>query len=46
LVESIEKRDYPVTQACVLVIALTYVFVNLLTDIIYTRIDARVRFSS
>jgi peptide/nickel transport system permease protein len=46
LVESIEKRDYPVTQACVLVIALTYVFVNLLTDIIYTRIDPRVRFSS
>jgi ABC-type dipeptide/oligopeptide/nickel transport system permease component len=45
LVESIEKRDYPVTQACVLVIALTYVFVNLLTDIIYTRIDPRVRFS-
>ncbi len=46
LVESIEKRDYPVTQACVLLIALTYVFVNLLTDIIYTRIDPRVRFSS
>jgi peptide/nickel transport system permease protein len=46
LVESIEKRDYPVTQACVLVIVLTYVFVNLLTDIIYTRIDPRVRFSS
>ncbi len=46
LVESIEKRDYPVTQACVLVIALTYLFVNLLTDIIYTRIDPRVRFSS
>ena len=46
LVESIEKRDYPVTQACVLVIAVTYVFVNLLTDIIYTRIDPRVRFSS
>jgi ABC-type dipeptide/oligopeptide/nickel transport system permease component len=46
LVESIEKRDYPVTQACVLLIALTYVFVNLLTDIIYNRIDPRVRFSS
>jgi ABC-type dipeptide/oligopeptide/nickel transport system permease component len=46
LVESIEKRDYPVTQACVLVIALTYVIVNLLTDIIYTQIDPRVRFSA
>ena len=34
LVESIEKRDYPVTQACVLVVALSYVLVNLFTDII------------
>ena len=46
LVESIEKRDYPVTQACVLVIALTYVLVNLLTDLVYTRLDPRVRFSA
>jgi len=46
LVESIEKRDYPVTQACVLVVALLYVTVNLATDIIYTKIDPRVRFSS
>ena len=46
LVESIEKRDYPVTQACVLVVALLYVAVNLATDMIYTKIDPRVRFSS
>jgi len=46
LVESIEKRDYPVTQACVLVVALVYVMVNLATDIIYTKIDPRVRFAS
>jgi peptide/nickel transport system permease protein len=45
LVESIEKRDYPVTQACVLVIALTYVLVNLLTDLAYARLDPRVRFA-
>lgn len=43
LVESIEKRDYPVTQACVLVIALSYVLVNLCTDLVYTRVDPRVR---
>jgi len=43
LVESIEKRDYPVTQACVLVIALSYVLVNLLTDILYQLADPRVR---
>ena len=46
LVESIEKRDYPVTQACVLVVALLYVTVNLATDIIYTKIDPRVRLAS
>jgi ABC-type dipeptide/oligopeptide/nickel transport system permease component len=45
LVESIEKRDYPVTQACVLVIALSYVLVNLCTDLLYARLDPRVRFS-
>ncbi len=43
LVESIEKRDYPVTQACVLVVALSYVLVNLLTDMIYRFADPRVR---
>lgn len=46
LVESIEKRDYPVTQACVLTVALVYVLVNLATDIMYTKIDPRVRFAS
>jgi peptide/nickel transport system permease protein len=44
LVESIEKRDYPVTQACVLVVALSYVLVNLATDIIYQFADPRVKF--
>lgn len=43
LVESIEKRDYPVTQACVLVVALSYVLVNLFTDMIYRFADPRVR---
>ena len=43
LVESIEKRDYPVTQACVLVVALSYVLVNLATDVIYKLTEPRVR---
>jgi peptide/nickel transport system permease protein len=46
LVESIEKRDYPVTQACVLVVALSYVIVNLVTDILYRFADPRVRVNS
>lgn len=43
LVESIEKRDYPVTQACVLVVALSYVLVNVLTDVLYRIADPRVK---
>ena len=46
LVESIEKRDYPVTQACVLVVALSYVIVNLGTDMLYRLADPRVKFSA
>ena len=46
LVESIEKRDYPVTQACVLVVALSYVLVNALTDILYRFADPRIRASA
>ena len=45
LVESIEKRDYPVTQACVLLVALSYVLVNAATDVIYKLADPRVRAS-
>lgn len=43
LVESIEKRDYPVTQACVLAVALSYVAINLLTDVVYRLVDPRMR---
>jgi len=43
LVESIEKRDYPVTQACVLAVALSYVVINFITDIVYRIVDPRMR---
>lgn len=43
LVESIEKRDYPVTQACVLMISLSYVLINLVTDVLYQVADPRMR---
>ena len=46
LVESIEKRDYPVTQACVLVIALSYVVINTMTDLAYGLVDPRIRFAT
>lgn len=43
MIESIQKRDYPVVQACVLLISFTYVLVNLLTDVLYTTLDPRVK---
>lgn len=43
LIESIQKRDYPVVQACILFISITYVSVNLLTDLTYAFLDPRVR---
>ena len=42
-IESIQTRDYPVVQACVLLISMTYVTVNLLTDLAYAWIDPRIR---
>lgn len=42
-IEAIQNRDYPVVQACVLLISLSYVFINLLTDLAYAVLDPRVR---
>ncbi len=42
-IEAIQRRDYPVVQACVLLISLTYVVVNTLTDLVYGWLDPRVR---
>lgn len=43
LVEAIQSRDYPVVQACVLLVSLSYVLVNTLTDLVYSWIDPRIR---
>ena len=42
-VQAIGARDYPLLQGCILVIAVSYVFVNLLTDMVYALVDPRVR---
>ncbi|MGD8274948.1 MAG: ABC transporter permease [Thiohalocapsa sp.] len=42
LVESIKARDFPVVQGCVLLISLSYVLVNALTDLAYAWIDPRI----
>lgn len=43
LVEAIGARDYPVVQGAVLLISVTYVLINILTDVAYARADPRVR---
>ncbi|MBX3020372.1 MAG: ABC transporter permease [Bdellovibrionales bacterium] len=40
---SIQSRDYPLVQGCVLFVACIYVFVNLLTDLTYGVVNPRVR---
>jgi peptide/nickel transport system permease protein len=42
-IEAIQSRDYPVVQACVLLISLCYVVVNFLTDLAYAQVDPRIR---
>lgn len=44
LVQSIGFRDYPLVQGCILLIAVTYVFVNLVTDLAYGFLDPRIRY--
>jgi ABC-type dipeptide/oligopeptide/nickel transport system permease component len=43
-VQAINARDYPLLQGCILLIAVSYVIVNLLTDLVYAVVDPRVRF--
>ncbi len=42
-VQAIAARDYPLLQGCILVIASSYVVVNLVTDFLYALVDPRVR---
>jgi ABC-type dipeptide/oligopeptide/nickel transport system permease component len=44
LIQSIGFRDYPMVQGCILLIATTYVTVNLVTDLMYGVLDPRIRF--
>lgn len=43
-VQAISARDYPLLQGCILLIAFSYVIVNLLTDVVCAFVDPRVRF--
>jgi len=45
IVEGIFARDYPVVQGALLIVATTFVLVNLLTDVAYAYFDPRIRYS-
>lgn len=44
LVEAILSRDYPVVQGVVLLVATTFILINLIVDIIYSYLDPRIRY--
>lgn len=43
LVNSITNRDYPVIQAGILLFAVSFIVINLITDIVYMFVDPRIR---
>jgi len=43
LVRAVESRDYPEVQGIVLVIAVLFILLNLLVDILYSALDPRVQ---
>src|SRR5262245_11368806 len=43
-VQAINARDYPLLQGCILTIALSYILINLLTDVVYSAVDPRIRY--
>jgi peptide/nickel transport system permease protein len=45
LEDGIGKRDYRLVQGCVLVISVTYIVANSLTDFVYRKLDPRIRLS-
>jgi len=44
VVNAVRMRDYPAVQGCLLFFALTFVVVNLITDLLYVLIDPRIKY--
>jgi ABC-type dipeptide/oligopeptide/nickel transport system permease component len=42
-VSAISNRDYALVQGCILAVGLTYIFVNLATDVLYAVLNPRIR---
>lgn len=46
VIQAIRLRDYPLVQGSVLAIALTYILINLVTDVVYALLDPRIRLTA
>ena len=44
MVQGILARDFPLVQVCVLVVALSFVVINLIVDLLYAWLDPRIRY--
>jgi peptide/nickel transport system permease protein len=44
VVDAVYARDYPLVIGCILIFAIVFVLVNLITDILYTYIDPRIHY--
>jgi peptide/nickel transport system permease protein len=44
VVSAVLRRDYPVIQGALLIIAAIYVLINLFIDLLYLLVDPRVRY--
>ena len=44
MVQGILARDFPLVQGCVLVVALSFVLINLVVDLLYAWLDPRIRY--
>jgi len=43
-IQAINARDYPLVQGCILTISLSYILINLVTDVLYSVVDPRIRY--
>ncbi|MDQ3410712.1 MAG: ABC transporter permease, partial [Chloroflexota bacterium] len=45
LIGAVNNRDYPVVQGTMIVIAAIFVFINLVTDLLYAVVDPRIHYA-
>jgi peptide/nickel transport system permease protein len=43
LIQAVARRDYPVVQGVVMIVAGLYVLINLVVDVLYGYLDPRLR---